>query len=79
MRCMLFTIINLNTSLFITEGRFFCYRAVITKEPSPCMLRYRYFLKKQKNLIIFSRKFGIFKNSSYICSRNPPLYDKYLG
>ena len=24
---------------FITEGRFFCYRAVITKEPSPCMFR----------------------------------------
>ena len=23
----------------ITEGRFFCYRAVITKEPSPCMFR----------------------------------------
>ena len=21
----------------ITEGRFFCYRAVITKEPSPCI------------------------------------------
>ena len=24
---------------FITEGRFFCYRAMITKEPSPCMFR----------------------------------------
>ena len=23
----------------ITEGRFFCYRAMITKEPSPCMFR----------------------------------------
>ena len=23
----------------ITEGRFFCYRAVITKEPSPCMFK----------------------------------------
>ena len=29
---------NATTDLMvITEGRFFCYRAVITKEPSPCM------------------------------------------
>ena len=31
------SVFNYMKARYITEGRFFCYRAVITKGPSPCM------------------------------------------
>ena len=49
----------------ITEGRFFCYRAVITKEPSPCMKQH---IELEQVCVLIGRKLKQASNSSIRCN-----------